>query len=56
MGKEAKYVVRLSHEERSQLENLVARARAAKATRQRARVLLRADQGLGGPCARAIAP
>jgi transposase len=51
MGKEAKYVVRLSNEERGQLENLVARGRVAKATRQRAQVLLRADQGQEGPCA-----
>lgn len=38
MGKEAKYVVRLSTEERGQLENLVARGRVAKATRQRAQM------------------
>jgi transposase len=49
MGKEAKYVVRLSNEERGQLENLVARGRVAKATRQRAQVLLQADQGQEGP-------
>ena len=49
MGKEAKYVVRLSHDERGQLEDLVARGRVAKATRQRAQVLLRADQGQKGP-------
>src|SRR3990170_503743 len=44
MGKEAKYVVRLSAEERKQLEVLVARGRVAKATRQRAQILLRADE------------
>ena len=49
MGKEAKYVVRLSAEERVRLEDLVARERVAKATRQRAQVLLRADQGENGP-------
>jgi transposase len=49
MGKEAKYVVRLSDEERGQLEELVARGRVAKATRERAQVLLRADQGPKGP-------
>ena len=49
MGKEAKYVVRLSNEERGQLENLVARGRVAKATRQRAQMLLHADQGQKGP-------
>ena len=48
MGKEAKYVVRLLHEERGQLENLVGRGRVAKATRQRAQILLRADQGEEG--------
>jgi transposase len=51
MGKEAKYVVRLSSEERWQLENLVARGRVAKATRQRAQALLHADQGEEGPSA-----
>jgi transposase len=49
MGKDAKYVVRLSSEERGQLENLVAQGRVAKATRQRAQVLLRTDQGQEGP-------
>jgi transposase len=49
MGKEAKFVVRLSDAERGQLENLVARGRVAKATRQRAQVLLRADQKPKGP-------
>jgi len=49
MGKEAKYVVRLSNEERGQSEDLVARGRVAKATRQRAQVLLHADQGKKGP-------
>jgi len=49
MGKEAKCVVRLSSEERGQLGDLVARGRVAKATRQRAQVLLRADQGEEGP-------
>ena len=49
MGKEAKYVVRLSAEERRVVENLVTRGRVAKATRQRAQVLLRADEGEAGP-------
>jgi len=49
MGKEAKYIVRLSKEEREQLDDLVARGRVAKATRQRAQVLLQADQGPDGP-------
>lgn len=49
MGKEAKYVVRLSRAERELVENLVAVGRVAKATRQRAPVLLRADEGEAGP-------
>ena len=49
MGKEAKYVVRLSCAERELVEHLVARGRVAKATRQRAQVLLRADAGEAGP-------
>jgi transposase len=51
MGKEAKYVVRLSNDERGQLEDLVARGRVAKTTRQRAQVLLHADQGPKSPAA-----
>ena len=47
MGKEAKYIVRLSAEERKELEGLVARGRVAKATRQRAMILLWADEGFG---------
>ena len=43
MGKEAKYVVRLSDEERSQLADLVARGRIAASVRQRALILLKAD-------------
>jgi transposase len=49
MGKEAKYIVRLSGEERKELEDLVARGRVAKATRQRAMILLWAEAGEGGP-------
>jgi transposase len=49
MGKEAKYIVRLSGEERKELEDLVARGRVAKATRQRAMILLWADAGEGSP-------
>lgn len=48
MGKEAKYVVRLSCTERKSLEHLVACGRVAKATRQRAQVLLWADEGAAG--------
>ena len=36
MGKESKYVVRLSCAERELVEHLVTRGRVAKATRQRA--------------------
>ena len=43
MGKEAKYVVRLSEEERGQLGELVARGRVAASVRQRALILLKAD-------------
>jgi transposase len=49
MGKEAKFVVRLSVDERKQLSELVARGRVAAAVRQRAQILLRADAGEGGP-------
>lgn len=49
MGKEAKYVVRLSGEERCQLQVLVDAGHGSKETRQRARVLLKADQSKHGP-------
>jgi hypothetical protein len=49
MGKEAKFVVRLTAEERKQLSDLVARGRVAATVRQRAQILLRADAGEGGP-------
>jgi transposase len=48
MGRDAKYVVRLLPDERKQLETVVARGRVAKATRQRALILLRADRGEDG--------
>jgi Homeodomain-like domain len=44
MGKEAKYVVRLRGEERKQLQSLVDKGSGSKETRQRARVLLKADE------------
>ncbi len=47
MGKDAKYVVRLTAAEREQLQELVDRGRGAKSVRQRARVLLKADQAEG---------
>jgi transposase len=49
MGKEAKYVVRLSNEERATLESLVGDRRAAADKRLRARMLLKADVGVRGP-------
>jgi transposase len=49
MGKEAKYVVRLTLEERGTLESLIAEGRAAADKLLRARMLLKADVGQGGP-------
>jgi Homeodomain-like domain len=49
MGKDAKYVVRLEPEERGQLQSLVDEGRGTKSVRQRARVLLKADQAEGAP-------
>ena len=49
MGKEAKYVVRLTVEERGTLESLVAAGRAAADKLLRARMLLKANVGQGGP-------
>lgn len=43
MGKEAKYVVRLSDAERNQLGELIARGRVSATVRQRALILLKAD-------------
>lgn len=43
MGKEAKYVVRLTDEERQTLQQLVARPRVARDKALRARMLLKAD-------------
>jgi transposase len=49
MGKEAKYVVRLTIEERRSLEALLSEGRAAADKLLRARMLLKADVGEGGP-------
>jgi transposase len=49
MGKEAKYIVRLTSEERGALESLVAERRAAADKLLRARMLLKANIGQGGP-------
>jgi len=43
MGKEAKYVVRLSDAERERLSELVARGRVSATVRQRALILLKSD-------------
>jgi transposase len=43
MGKEAKYIVRLTHEERQYLEDLIKSRRVAKDKALRARMLLKAD-------------
>lgn len=43
MGKDAKYLVRLSAEERGRLSELVARGRVSATVRQRALILLKAD-------------
>ena len=49
MGKDAKFVVRLTLEERSELEGLVAIRRTAAEKSLRARVFLKADEGEAGP-------
>ena len=49
MGKEVKYVVRLSSEEREVLEALVKTGKGAADKRLRAQILLKADVGEGGP-------
>ena len=48
MGREAKHIVELSAEERAELQEMVDRGRRSKTIRQRALILLRADQGEGG--------
>jgi transposase len=49
MGREVKYVVRLSSEERELLEALVKTGKGAADKRLRAQILLKADVGDGGP-------
>jgi transposase len=48
MNYNAKYVVRLTEEERAELQGLVRRGKVAAAKRSRAQVLLKADAGLEG--------
>ena len=49
MGREAKWIVRLDGPERQELETLLATPRVAAERVLRARVLLKADEGPGGP-------
>lgn len=49
MNYNAKYVVRLTEEERHELQGVVRRGRVAAAKRTRAQILLKADAGLDGP-------
>ncbi len=50
MGKEAKYVIRLTEEERSALQELIGKPRVAAAKVLRARMVLKADvDGPSGP-------
>lgn len=49
MAKDAKYVVRLTSQERDELQTLVDGGRRSKSVRQRARVLLKADESEDGP-------
>lgn len=49
MGKDAKYVVRLDEQERDHLQQLVDRGKVSKTTRNRAWILLKADEGPHGP-------
>jgi transposase len=48
MNYNTKYVVRLTSEERGQLEGLVNKGRVAAAKRRRAQILLKADAGSSG--------
>jgi transposase len=49
MSKDAKFVVRLTEEERSKLQVMVDEGRGSKSVRQRARVLLKTDASDAGP-------
>ena len=49
MSKDAKFVVRLTEEERTELQAMVDEGRGAKTVRQRARGLLKADESQAGP-------
>lgn len=49
MAKDAKYVVRLTDDERGELQAMVDEGRRSKSVRQRARVLLKTDAADGAP-------
>ncbi len=49
MGKEAKFIVRLSTAERDRLLELIAKGKRSAAVRARARILLKADASQSGP-------
>ena len=49
MSRDAKYVVKLTVEERSELQSMVDEGKHSKSVRQRARVLLKTDEGGNGP-------
>jgi hypothetical protein len=49
MSKDAKYVVKMTLEERSELQSMVDQGRKSKTVRQRARVLLKTDESSAGP-------
>lgn len=49
MSKDAKFVVRLTSQERAELQKMVDEGESAKTVRQRARVLLKVDQSDEGP-------
>ena len=49
MSMGAKYVVKLAVDERSELQSMVDQGRNSKTVRQRARVLLKADESSDGP-------
>lgn len=49
MSKDAKFVVRLTSQERAELQNIVDEGKHSKSVRQRARVLLKVDQADEGP-------
>jgi transposase len=49
MARNVKYTVRLQSEERHQLLDLVSKGKRAASVLTRARILLKADSGVGGP-------